>query len=326
MDSLEILFEFDSALVFGIGGSGDIVGSIPTAKLLDQHGLDILQGGIAWEPVPKDTRPGPRTFDEIDGLDRVSETVGLASAETRTRDALEFTETIVARHYDTETALIDISHVVDAVRQGIDSAASQLDIDLVVGLDAGGDVLAEGGEPDVRSPVTDGIGLVALDDLERAACLGVFGQGSGGELTLDELEARFAEIANHGGIQGSWGLTPRVRNEMEAVLENVETEASRIPVEAAQRQFGHRTIRGGEVSVRLTPTSPVTFHIDPSTVATLSRIATAVREKNSLDQTTAALKDRGCKLSSRPNASESRKHDSLERAVTYRGRGDRGPQ
>lgn len=289
MDSLEALFGFDSALVFGIGGSGDIVGSIPTAQLLERHGLDVVLGGIAWEPVPKDTRPGPRSFDEIDGLDRVSETVGLASDETRTHDGLEFTETVVARHYDTETALIDISHGVDAVRRGIDAAARKLDIDLVVGVDAGGDVLARGDEPGLRSPVTDGIGLVALDELETNACLGVFGYGSDGELTLNELEARFEAIAARDGLLGAWGLTPHVRNEIEDVLDHVETEASRVPVEAARGNFGQRTIRDGEVSIRLTPTSPVTFYFDPTAVAATSRIAAWVRDTNGLDEATAAL-------------------------------------
>lgn len=293
MDSLEMLFDFDSALVFGIGGSGDIVGSISTARLLEQHGLDVLLGGIAWEPVPKDTHPGPRSFDEIDGLDRLSETVGLASAETRTRDGLEFTETLVARHYDTDTALIDISHGVDAVCRGIDAAARQLDIDLVVGVDAGGDVLARGDEPGLRSPVTDGIGLVALDDLETASCLGVFGYGSDGELTLEELEARFAAIASRDGLLGAWGLTPHVRDEIEDVLAHVETEASRVPVEAARGYFGQRQIRDGEVTVQLTPTSPVTFYFDPAPVATSSRIAACVRGTDGLNEATTALNEMG---------------------------------
>lgn len=293
MDSLEALFAFDSALVFGVGGSGDIVGSIPTARLLEQHGLDVILGGITWEPVPKDTQPDPRSFEAIDDIDRVSETVALASGETRTRDGLEFTETIVARHYDTATALIDISSGVDAVRRGLDAAAEQLGIDLVVGVDAGGDVLARGDEPGVRSPVTDGIGLVALDELDTDACLGVFGYGSDGELTLDELEARFEVIASHDGILGAWGLTPRVRDELEDLLDHVETEASRIPVEAARGKFGQRTIRDGEVPVQLTPTSPVTFYFDPTTVATTSRIAACVRETDGLDDATAALQEMG---------------------------------
>lgn len=293
MDSLEALFAYDSAIVFGIGGSGDIVGSIPTARLLEQHGLDVVLGGITWEPVPKDTRPGPRSFEEIDGIERVSETVALASGETRTRDDLEFTETIVARHYDIRTALIDISDGVDAVRQGVDAAAKQLDVDLVVGVDAGGDVLASGDEPGVRSPVIDGIGLVALDVLDTDACLGVFGYGSDGELTLAELEARFGAIANRDGILGAWGLTPRVRDELEELLDHVETEASRIPVEAACGEFGQRTIRDGDVSVQLTPTSPLTFYFDPAAVAATSRIASCVRDTDGLEEAITALDEIG---------------------------------
>ncbi|MFC7209283.1 DUF1152 domain-containing protein [Natronoarchaeum sp. GCM10025321] len=75
--------------------------------------------------------------------------------------------------------------------------------------------------------------MVALDDLETADCLGVFGYGSDGELTLDELEVRFEAIASRDGLLDAWGLTPHVRNELEDVLAHVETEASGVPIEAA---------------------------------------------------------------------------------------------
>lgn len=293
MDTLESLFECESALVFGLGGSGDIVGSIPTARLLEQHGLDVILGGIAWEPVPQDPRPGPRSFAEIDGLQGISETVGFATGETRTSDGIPFTESAVARHYDTKTVLVDISAGVDAVCRGIDAAADRLGLDLVVGVDAGGDVIAEGTEPGVRSPITDGIGLVALDELSTDACLGVFGYGSDGELTLDELESRIEVIARDDGVLGAWGLTPRVRRDLEGLLQDVETEASRVPVEAARGDFGERTIRDGRVTVRLTPASPVTFYFDPGAVAARSRIADAVRETAGIDEATDALRELG---------------------------------
>lgn len=293
MDSLESLFAYDSAFVFGLGGSGDIVGSIPTARLLEQHGLDVVLGGIAWEPAPQDPQPGPRPFEEIEAIEPISETVAFVSGETRTRDGLEFTETAVARHYDTHVALIDISVGVNAVRDGIDTAAEQLDVDLIVGVDAGGDVLARGDESGVRSPVTDGIGLVALDELHTDACLGVFGYGSDGELTLDELEARIATVAKRDGWLGAWGLTPRVRDELEELLDHVETEASRIPVGAARGEFGKQTIRDGTVSVRLTPTSPITLYFDPTTVAATSRIAARVRDTDGLAEATTALHEMG---------------------------------
>ena len=293
MDSLEALFEHDAALVFGAGRSGDVVGAVPPARLLEAHGLDVVPGGVAWEPVPKDSRAGPRSFDEIEGIDPVSETVALASGETRTRDGLEFAETAVARHTDNRVALVDISRGVDAVREGIAAAVRSLDFDLVVGVDTGGGVLGRGDDPGVRSPVTDGIGPVALDDLATDACLGVFGYGSDGELALDELEARIAAVAARDGLLGAWGLTPRVRDELEGLLAHVDTEASRGPVAAARGKSGERAIRGGDLSVRLTPASPVTFSFDPGAVAATSRIATRVRDTDGLAEATAALEAMG---------------------------------
>lgn len=293
MDTLEALFDHSSALVFGIGGSGDIVGSLPTARLLETHGLEVTLGGIAWEPVPKDTRVGPRPFSDVEGIDRVSQTVARVGPDTRTEDGLIFSETIVAQHVDDEVLLIDITQGVDGVRSGLAAAAAELDIDLVVGVDAGGDVLARGTEPGVRSPLTDGLGLVALDELTVDAGLGVFGYGSDGELTPAELEARVGTLAHREGLLGGWGLTPRVRDELETVLEAVSTEASRVPVEASRGAFGPRTIRNGRVTVEMSPASLVTFYFDPAVVAGDSEIAAAVRGTESLEAAADALREYG---------------------------------
>ncbi|MFC4247154.1 DUF1152 domain-containing protein [Natribaculum luteum] len=293
VESLEDCFEYDAALVFGIGGSGDVVGSVPTARLLEAHGLDVLLGGVAWEPVPKDDRPGPRSFDEVAALERVSESVGLATGETRTHDGLEFSETAVARHLGEEVALVDISDGVETMTGGIDDACDRLGIDLVVGVDAGGDVLARGDEPGVRSPVTDGLGLVALEKLQVDACLGVVGYGSDGELAPEELEAGISRAADCDGLLGAWGITRRVRDELEDLLAHVETEASRVPVEAARGEYGDRTIRGGEVSLRAVPASAVTFYFEPSAVAATSQIAARVRGTESLEAAADALRELG---------------------------------
>jgi len=293
MDTLEALFDHSSALVFGIGGSGDIVGSIPTARLLEAHGLEVTLGGVAWEPVPKDTRVGPRPFSEIDAIDPISETVARVHSDTQTTDGVTFSETFVARHVDNEVVLLDITGGVDGLRDGIAAAADVLDIDLVVGVDAGGDVLARGTEPGVRSPLTDGLGLVALDELTVDASLGVFGYGSDGELTPAELEARVGTLAHREGLLGGWGLTPRVRDELEILLETVSTEASRIPVEAFRGAFGPRTIRNGRVTVEMSPASLGTFYFKPAIVAGDSEIATAVRGTDGLEAAADALRQRG---------------------------------
>jgi len=278
IQSLEDLFEYESALVFGIGGSGDIAGAIPTARLLEAHGVEVTLGGVTWEPVPYDSKVGPRGFDEIENLTEVSQTVGVATGETTTSDGIRFKEAIVADQYETDVVLVDVSVPSDAIVEGLEAACETLEIDVVVGVDVGSDVLAHGNEDGLRSPVIDGLGLVALADVDVPTCLGLFGYGSDGELTLSELESHLGLIAEKDGLLGSWGITSQVRTELNALLEKIETTASRLPVEAASGNLGQRTIRDGEVEVDLTLTSTVTFYLDPETVAETSLVATCIRQ------------------------------------------------
>ena len=57
--------------------------------------------------------------------------------------------------------LVDPNPGPAAIAAGLDAAAAQLDCDLVVLLDVGGDVLAHGHEPGLASPLADAIVLAA---------------------------------------------------------------------------------------------------------------------------------------------------------------------
>ena len=267
--------------------------AVPTARLLERHGLEVTLGGVAWERVVVDPRPGPRTFDEIEGIERLNDAVALASDETRTHDGVEFAETHVAGYYDEAVALIDLSGGAAGVARGIDDACERLGVDLVVGTDAGGDVLAAGHEPGIESPLTDALMLAALSDLDTDACLGVYGYGSDGELTLEEVGAGISRAAARGGLLGAWGLTPRVVEELEGLLEVVTTEASRLPVRVARGEGGEATIREGARTVELTPARTVTFYLDPSAVAATSDLDEPVRGTERFEAAQAALNDAG---------------------------------
>ncbi len=293
VDSIEATFDSDRALVFGIGGGGDVVGAIPTARFLEAHGVETVLGGLTWERMEVDPRPGPRRLDEIDDVRRVSPAVGMATGETRTEDGVAFAESGVARATDEEVALVDISGGVTGVAEGVDAACDALGADLVVGSDSGGDALAAGDEPGLRSPLADAVCLGALTELDARSVLGVFGYGSDGELSVDELEGGVARAAARGGLLGSWGLTPRAVEEMESVMEHVTTEASRLPVEAAKGELGERSIRGGERSVRLTSASTVTFYFDPDAAVATSDPVARVRGAGDLEAAHEALSAAG---------------------------------
>ena len=293
METLETLFEKDRALVFGVGGCGDIVSTIPTARLLELHDIEVILGGVAWERVVVDPQPGPRHFDEIRGIDRLNETVALATDETRTVDGIEFAETNVARHYEEDVVLVDIGGGARGVAAGLDDACDRLDIDLVVGTDAGGDVLAAGDEPGIKSPLTDAVMLSALSSLDTDACLGMYGYGSDGELALDEITDGIARAAQRDGLLGAWGLTPRVAEELESLVDVVTTEASRLPLEVARGRLGEAVIRDGERSVELTPASTVTFYLDPEAIAATSDLEDRVGRTTSFEAAQRALAEAG---------------------------------
>ena len=99
----------------------------------------------------------------------------------------------------------------------------KLKTDLLVGIDVGGDSLAEGHEPGLRSPLADSIMLAAWAELERRGrrtIWGVFGYGSDGELTVDEIEGALTRVAAAGGLLGCWSLTPKIVAELEASRED----------------------------------------------------------------------------------------------------------
>lgn len=294
IDSLEQAFDADRALVVGVGGGGDVVGAAPTARLLEQHGAATTLGGVAWERVPHDDRVGPRSLDEVEGLERVHDTVGLAEPGARTEDGLAFAESRVAAHRDEPVALLDVSRGADRLRAGLAAFCDARDVDLVVGVDAGGDAIARGDEPGIESPLADGIVLAALADLDVPVMLGVFGAGSDGELARSELDDAVARIADDGGLLGAWGLTPSAVGAMEALLDAVgTTESSALPVRAATGAMGRRTIRGGDREVVMTPLSTVTLYVDPAVVAASSEIVDLVRSADGFEAAHGRLRDAG---------------------------------
>lgn len=293
MDSLEDLADADRVLAFGVGGGGDVVGTVPTARFLEMHGVEVLLGGLAWERPEIDPRPGPRPFGEVDGLEQVSGTVGRVGGETATDDGVLFAETHVARWSDREVLLLDVTRGADALAEGLADACDALGVDAVVGVDSGGDAVARGDEPGVRSPLADGLSLAALTALDRDTALGVLGYGSDGELTRAELDERIAAVAARGGLLGAWGITPATADAMDALLDEVVTEASRVPVEAARGAQGRREIRDGRRELEVGPASAVTFYLDPDAVAARSRVIPLVRGADGLVEADQALREHG---------------------------------
>ncbi len=300
LTSLEDLIRSSSrALVIGVGGGGDVVGALASARFLEFCGLEFILGGLSWERSVFDPVPGPRSLSEVLEVKPIHDYAWLANAQSRTNTGVFFAESKMAATLEREILLVDISGGVKGVAEALEAALREFKADLLVGIDVGGDSLAEGGEPMLRSPLADSVMLAAYSELEQRGqrtLWGVFGYGSDGELTVDEIEIALSKVAKSGGLLGSWGLTPKVVTELEEVIRHVQTEASAIPVECGRGAWGEKKIRQDQRSVKLTPLTTLTFFLSPTIVLqTLSRPAQALRNSVSLEEANEALHAMGLK-------------------------------
>lgn len=295
----ELVRSSSRAVVIGVGGGGDVVGALAVARFLDFCGLGFQLGGLSWERSVFDPIPGPRSLGEVRDVRAFHTYAWLANAKSRTSTGVVFAESRMAEILDREVLLIDINGGVEGTVAGLEAALKESQADLLVGVDVGGDSLAQGDEPGLRSPLADSIMLAAYVELERRGrrvLWAVFGYGSDGEMTTDEMEEALHKVAEAGGLLGAWGLTQPVVGELERVIQKVPTEASAVPVECARGAWGEKRIRQDQRRVKLTPLTTLTFFLSPAAVyRALSRPARALSHSASLEEANDALHAIGLK-------------------------------
>jgi hypothetical protein len=278
-----------------MGGGGDVVGALATAELSRLYdGGDPVVGGVTWERWPIDPVPGPRSVDEIEGAEALAPRVLLAGPQTRVGErGAVFAESRMAEFLGSPTVLVDINAGAATVADGLAQAAGRLESDLVVFIDVGGDVLAQGHEPGLTSPLCDAVMLAAAARMGAAGhsvLTGIFGIGCDAELTPAEVLARLADVATAGGLCGARGLTEPVAERLEGAMQYVPTEASAQAVRAFRGASGIATIRDGTRSLELSSTAAVTFYLDvEATVGATGRLARAVDGASSLEEASLAL-------------------------------------
>jgi hypothetical protein len=298
-DAEAILRAVRRPLVIGIGGGGDVVGALASAELHRIYdGGEPLVGGLTWERRPIDPVPGPRRADEIEGGCPLAPGVMLAGPRTRVRGRdVYFAESRMAAFLDRPTLLLSLDDGPAAIAAALRHALTELRGDLLLFIDVGGDVLAQGHEPGLRSPLCDAIMLAAARRLAEAGTpvlLGIFGAGCDAELSSQEVMARVGDVAAAGGWCGARGLTDAVATRLEQAMELVPTEASAQAVRAFRGARGPVPIRGGDRTVELSAIAAATFYLDVElTYRSVGRLARAVAGTDSLEAANRALNQLG---------------------------------
>tara|TARA_Y100000741_G_scaffold166226_1_gene125729 strand:+ start:762 stop:1709 length:948 start_codon:yes stop_codon:yes gene_type:complete len=265
---LKSFSNYKKALLIGIGGGADIIGTIPTKLFLESYGIKCILGGLPWERYSIDPFPGPRPFSQIINNEIINDSLCWAKQDTKTLDGLFFSESKASKVLKENILLVNIFNSSAEISKDLISFCKKNKVDLIVGVDVGGDVIAIGDEDGLSSPLADSIMLSALKRVGRAieTKIGVLGYGSDGELKHSELNNSLSLISKKKGLIGMQGITNDSSKLMRKLISKIETDASRIPITAFDGNYEPAKIRRGRLTIDVHPFSQVTFFVKTSIV------------------------------------------------------------
>lgn len=245
------------SLAIAAGGGGDAITASGIARVLEDVTVPAVMT-YSWDRLMVDPTPGPRTAEDFAGLGEPWPGVHAIKAETRLRGAGRSSLPELAAALPVELLLLDPSHGAAGMCAQIRAAAEYHQADEVLVVDVGGDALANGHEPGLRSPIADFLALAAATLSGLPVRLIVAGLGLDGELAGDEMRARLKELdATHIAT-----LTAEDVAGVRGLFEWHPSEANGLLAAAAAGLRGVVETRDGGGTVTLTDASADVYLVD----------------------------------------------------------------
>ncbi|MEU6564093.1 DUF1152 domain-containing protein [Nocardia nova] len=146
-----------TAIAIAAGGGGDAVTAAMLAPALPELGIRAVMS-YSWDRFMIDPAPGPRTAGEFEGLiDRGGVMEIPVSASLRSGRS---TLPRLAGYLNQPLLLLDPSGGASGMAETVTCAAKAFAAREVMVVDVGGDILAEGHEVSLRTPLADSLALV----------------------------------------------------------------------------------------------------------------------------------------------------------------------
>lgn len=236
-------------LYVAAGGGGDAVGALLARRALgDTDERPPLVTTCAWERLRIDPVPGPRARADFTGLGLVGgepfEVLPDSGTVPSGRSVLpRLAETSGARIF-----LHDFEGGAVGLAGQLQRLADSLDVDRLLVIDVGGDIVARGTEPGLLSPLADSLTLAAALVSGIPTSVVVLGLGADAELSGGEARRLLEET----GASVAGRIAKHDVGRLEPVLSWHPTEATALVAAGAEGSRGAVIMRRGRTLVPLT--------------------------------------------------------------------------
>lgn len=177
------------------GGGGDAVGALLARRALgDTDERPPLVTTCAWERLRIDPVPGPRARSDFTGLGLVG---GEPCEVLPTSDTTPSGRSVLPRLAETSGARVflhDFEGGAVGLAAQLQRLATSEDADKLAVVDVGGDIVARGPEPDLRSPLADSLTLAAALETGIPTSVVVLGPGADAELPESEVHGLLEHV------------------------------------------------------------------------------------------------------------------------------------
>ena len=230
-------------LYVAAGGGGDAVGALLARRALgDTDERPPLVTTCAWERLRIDPVPGPRARTDFTGLGLV----GVEPCEVLpTSDTTPSGRSVLPRLAETSGARIflhDFEGGAIGLAGQLQRLAASTDVGKLVVVDVGGDVVARGHEPTLKSPLADSLTLAAALGTDIPTSVVVLGPGSDAELPADAV----LSLLQITGAKAVGSITSDDVRGLTRVLSWHPTEATALVAGAAAGVRGFVAMRRGQ--------------------------------------------------------------------------------
>ncbi|WP_419667147.1 DUF1152 domain-containing protein [Streptomyces sp. 2-1] len=263
-------------LIVAAGGGGDAVAAamLHTALYGDEGQAVILT--YAWDRLLIDPVPGPRGPDNFTGLEQLTPSVWTVPADARPIAPAGSTLPRLVAELPHTFALIDPHHGAEGITRQLEELIGHLSPESIDLLDVGGDILARGDEPTLKSPLADALTLAACCQVNAPVRLLVAGPGLDGELPLDDLRGMLGALVHT--------FTPKDVEPVGSVLEWHPSEATGMLAATARGVRGTCEVRDAGLPVALTDEGPTVHEVDLDNAVTRNQLARAIMATEALDE------------------------------------------
>ncbi|MFJ3661025.1 DUF1152 domain-containing protein [Streptomyces sp. NPDC090119] len=255
-------------LIVAAGGGGDAIAAAMLSSALYGDEDPAVIFTYAWDRLLIDPLPGPRGAGDFTGLARLTPSVWAVTPETKPIPPAGSTLPRLAVELPHTFALLDPYEGAVGITRQLQELIDHLNPESVDLLDVGGDILARGDEPTLRSPLADALALAAASQVSAPVRLLVAGPGLDGELSADELRPMLGPVVHT--------LTASDTEPISAILEWHPSEATAILVATARGIRGICKIRDAGLPVPLTDAGPRVHEVDVDDAMNRNTLACAL--------------------------------------------------